>query len=32
MALNPEFTASIVMQLGGWKREKMMRRDAAVTD
>lgn len=25
-------TAPIVMQLGGWKTEKMMRRSAAVTD
>jgi hypothetical protein len=32
MALNAGFTAPIVMQLGGWKTEKMMRRYAAVTD
>jgi integrase len=32
MALNAGFTAPIVMQLGGWKSEKMMRRYAAVTD
>lgn len=32
MALNKGFTAPIVMQLGGWKSEKMMRRYAAVTD
>ena len=32
MALNARFTAPIVMQLGGWKTEKMMRRYAAVTD
>ena len=30
MALNAGFTAPIVMQLGGWKTEKMMRRYAAV--
>ena len=32
MALNRGFTAPIVMALGGWKTEKMMRRYAAVTD
>jgi integrase len=32
MALNAGFSAPIVMQLGGWKTEKMMRRYAAVTD
>jgi integrase len=32
MALNKGFTAPIVMALGGWKTEKMMRRYAAVTD
>jgi len=32
MALNSGFTAPIVMALGGWKSEKMMRRYAAVTD
>jgi integrase len=32
MALNAGFTAPIVMPLGGWKTEKMMRRYAAVTD
>jgi integrase len=32
MVLNAGFTAPIVMQLGGWKTEKMMRRYAAVTD
>jgi len=32
MALNAGFTAPIVMQLGGWKTERMMRRYAAVTD
>jgi integrase len=32
MALNAGFTAPIVMQLGGWKTEKMMRRYAAVAD
>ncbi len=32
MALNKGFTAPIVMQLGGWKTEKMMRRYAAITD
>lgn len=32
MALNAGFTAPIVMQLGEWKTEKMMRRYAAVTD
>ncbi len=32
MALNRGFSAPIVMQLGGWKTEKMMRRYAAVTD
>jgi integrase len=32
MALNRGFTAPIVMALGGWKSEKMMRRYAAVTD
>jgi integrase len=31
-ALNSGFTAPIVMQLGGWKTERMMRRYAAVTD
>jgi hypothetical protein len=31
-ALNAGFTAPIVMQLGGGKTEKMMRRYAAVTD
>jgi integrase len=31
-ALNAGFTAPIVMQLGGWKTERMMRRYAAVTD
>jgi hypothetical protein len=31
MALNAGFAAPIVMQLGGWKAEKMMRRYAAVT-
>lgn len=29
---NAGFTAPIVMQLGGWRTEKMMRRYAAVTD
>jgi integrase len=32
MALNRSFTAPIVMALGGWKTERMMRRYAAVTD
>ena len=32
MALNAAVTAPIVMQLCGWKTEKMMRRYAAVTD
>lgn len=32
MALNARFTAPIVMALGGWKTEHMMRRYAAVTD
>ena len=32
MALNKGFTGPIVMALGGWKTEKMMRRYAAVTD
>ncbi len=32
MALNAGFTAPIVMALGGWKSERMMRRYAAVTD
>jgi hypothetical protein len=32
MALNAGSTAPIVMQLGGWKTEKMMRRYTAVTD
>ena len=32
MALNNGFTATIVMALGGWKTEWMMRRYAAVTD
>jgi len=32
MALNKGFTAPIVMVLGGWKTERMMRRYAAVTD
>jgi len=32
MALNAGFTAPIVMDLGGWKTERMMRRYAAVTD
>jgi integrase len=31
-ALNAGVTAPILMQLGGWKTEKMMRRYAAVTD
>lgn len=31
-ALNGGFTAPIVMALGGWKTERMMRRYAAVTD
>jgi len=30
--LRPGFTAPIVMALGGWKTERMMRRYAAVTD
>jgi len=32
MALNSGFTAPIVMVLGGWRTERMMRRYAAVTD
>jgi len=32
MALNAGFTAPIVMALGGWKTEWMMRRYASVTD
>ena len=32
MALNKGFTAAIVMTLGGWSSERMMRRYAAVTD
>lgn len=32
MALNKGFTAPVVMALGGWKSEGMMRRYAAVTD
>ena len=32
MALNAGFSAPIVMALGGWKTERMMRRYAAVTD
>ena len=32
MALNKGFTAPIVMALGGWKTERMMRHYAAVTD
>jgi integrase len=32
MALNRGFTAPIVMALGGWKTERMMRRYVAVTD
>jgi len=32
MALNKGFTASIVMALGGWRTDWMMRRYAAVTD
>lgn len=32
MALNKGYTAPIVMALGGWKTEGMMRRYAAVTD
>jgi hypothetical protein len=32
VALNAGFTAPIVMALGGWKTERMMRRYAAVTD
>src|SRR5436309_2310265 len=32
MALNKGFTAPIVMALGGWKTERMMRGYAAVTD
>ena len=31
-ALNAGVTAPILMQLGGWKTERMMRRYAAVTD
>ena len=30
--MNAGFTAPIVMALGGWKSERMMRRYAAVTD
>jgi hypothetical protein len=32
MALKKGFTAPIVMALGGWKTELMMRRYAAVTE
>jgi hypothetical protein len=32
MALSAGFTAPIVMQLDGWKTEKMMRHDATATD
>jgi integrase len=32
MALNKGYTGPIVMALGGWRTEKMMRRYAAVTD
>jgi hypothetical protein len=32
MALNRGFSAPIVMELGGWKTEKMMRRYAAGTN
>jgi hypothetical protein len=32
MALSSGFTEPIVMALGGWKTERMMRRNAAVTD
>ena len=32
MALNRGFSGPIVMALGGWKTERMMRRSAAVTD
>jgi integrase len=32
MALNASFSAPIVMALGGWKTERIMRRNAAVTD
>ena len=32
VALNAGFPAPIVMALGGWKTERMMRRYAAVTD
>jgi hypothetical protein len=32
MALSKGFTAPIVMALGGWKSEKMMKRYATVTD
>jgi integrase len=32
MALNAGFTAPVVMALGGWKSEAMMRRYAAITD
>ena len=32
MALNKGYSAPIVMALGGWKTERMMRRYAAVTD
>jgi integrase len=32
VALNAGFRAPIVMALGGWKTERMMRRYAAVTD
>jgi hypothetical protein len=32
LPLNAGFSAPIVMALGGWKTERMMRRYAAVTD
>jgi integrase len=32
MALNKGFTTPIVMALGGWKTERMMRQYGAVTD
>lgn len=32
MALNANFSSPIVQALGGWKTERMMQRDAAVTD
>lgn len=32
MALNAGYSSPIVMALGGWKTERMMRRYAAVTD